>query len=129
MKLGYTIAYVDDVPRTLDFYAAAFGLKTYFLDDSKQYGALDTGNTKLAFCHHDLARAGIPGGYTPITRSGMPAGVEVGLVTPTVAAAYEHAVAAGAVPVAAPLDKPWGQTVAYVRDCNGLLVEICSPME
>jgi lactoylglutathione lyase len=23
---------------------------------------------------------------------------------------------------------PWGQTVAYVRDNNGFLVELCTPM-
>jgi lactoylglutathione lyase len=129
MKLGYTIAYVDDVPRTLDFYAAAFGLDTYFLDDSKMYSALNTGATKLAFCHHSLAKEGVPGGYLPISRDSMPHGIEVGFVTPDVPAAYEHALASGAVSVAAPQDKPWGQTVAYVRDCNGLLVELCTPME
>ncbi|WP_353954881.1 hypothetical protein [uncultured Methylobacterium sp.] len=33
---------------------------------------------------------------------------------------------AGALPVAAPMTKPWGQTVAYVRDGDGVLVELCS---
>lgn len=28
-----------------------------------------------------------------------------------------------------PTKKPWGQVVSYVRDCNGLLVEICSSMD
>jgi hypothetical protein len=27
-----------------------------------------------------------------------------------------------------PKQKPWGQTVGYVHDLNGFLVEICSPM-
>ena len=26
----------------------------------------------------------------------------------------------------APVTKPWGQTVAYVRDGDGVLVELCS---
>ena len=26
------------------------------------------------------------------------------------------------------IPKPWGQRVAYVRDCNGALVELCTPM-
>jgi len=30
--------------------------------------------------------------------------------------------------VSEPETKPWGQTVAYVRDRNGFLVELCSPM-
>jgi hypothetical protein len=31
--------------------------------------------------------------------------------------------------VKAPETKPWGQIVAYVRDNNGCIVEICSPIE
>ena len=30
MQFGYTILYVPDVPATLKFYQAAFGLKTRF---------------------------------------------------------------------------------------------------
>ncbi|MFO0110274.1 MAG: VOC family protein, partial [Alphaproteobacteria bacterium] len=33
-----------------------------------------------------------------------------------------------AAPLKKPEQKPWGQTVAYVRDLNGFLVEICSPV-
>jgi len=50
------------------------------------------------------------------------------LVTDDPAAAYKKAVAAGAVAVKPPVLKPWGQTVAYVRDLNGCLIEICSPV-
>lgn len=34
MQLGYTILYVPDVPATLQFYEAAFGLATRFLHES-----------------------------------------------------------------------------------------------
>jgi len=50
-------------------------------------------------------------------------------VTEDVAGAYARAVAAGAMPLMPPKEKPWGQIVSYVRDCNGFLVEICSPVE
>ena len=46
-------------------------------------------------------------------------------VTP---AAFARAVAAGATPLKEPVTKPWGQTVAYVRDLDGFLVELCSPI-
>jgi lactoylglutathione lyase len=46
----------------------------------------------------------------------------------TVETAFKRAIAAGAIEVARPARKPWGQTVSYVRDPNGLLVEICSPL-
>jgi uncharacterized glyoxalase superfamily protein PhnB len=56
------------------------------------------------------------------------AAVEVALVTPDVQAAYERAVKAGALPARPPKQKPWGQTVAYVRDRDGVLVELCTPI-
>ena len=36
---------------------------------------------------------------------------------------------AGATLVSAPENKPWGQMVAYVRDLDGFLVEICTEVE
>ena len=35
---------------------------------------------------------------------------------------------AGATIESEPVEKPWGQTVAYIRDTNGFLVEICTPV-
>ena len=62
-------------------------------------------------------------------RPGEPAaGVELALVTSDVAASYAVTVAAGAASVSALEEKPWGQTVDYVRDRDGVRVELCSPM-
>ena len=58
----------------------------------------------------------------------MPLGVEIALTTPDVPALFEQAVKAGATAVSEPATKPWGQTVAYLRDNSGFLVEICTPM-
>nr|WP_309659712.1 MULTISPECIES: VOC family protein [unclassified Sphingomonas] len=55
-------------------------------------------------------------------------GFEIALVTDDPQAAYERAVGAGANRVAPPAEKPWGQIVAYVRDIDGCLIEICSPV-
>jgi lactoylglutathione lyase len=128
MRYGYTIVYVADVAATLEFYERAFGLARRSLHESGQYGELETGATTLAFSRHDLAGGLFPGGYAPLRADGPPAGVELGLVTEDVAGAYERAVAAGATPLQAPAQKPWGQIVGYVRDLNGALVELCSPM-
>lgn len=46
----------------------------------------------------------------------------------TVAAAHAQALKAGAIELAAPAAKPWGQVVSYVRCPDGSLVELCSPM-
>jgi lactoylglutathione lyase len=57
-----------------------------------------------------------------------PLSFEVALTTADVPALYARAVKAGAMPVSEPATKPWGQTVAYVRDKDGHLVELCTPM-
>jgi uncharacterized glyoxalase superfamily protein PhnB len=40
----------------------------------------------------------------------------------------QQSIEAGAILVAPPKQKPWGQTVAYVRDIDGFLIELCTPM-
>jgi lactoylglutathione lyase len=59
---------------------------------------------------------------------GQPAGSEIAFVTDDVMARFKAAIAAGATSFAEPAEKPWGQTVSYVLDLNGYLVEICSPV-
>ncbi len=127
MKLGYTLFYVDDVEKTMNFYSSAFGLEKGFLHESKQYGEMITGETKIGFVHHDTA--GSHGFEYERSRStNKPFAFEIGLITKDVEAAFKKAVKVGAVSMCAPVTKPWGQIVSYVRDCNGFLVEICSPM-
>lgn len=43
-------------------------------------------------------------------------------------AAFEQALSVGAIELAAPAEKPWGQTVAYVPDPFGTLIELASPL-
>ena len=126
MKFGYAILYVKDVEKTVTFYESAFGLKRKFVHESG-YGEMDTGETKLAFASVDLATSnGVS--FVQANPEGPSPAVEVAFVTDDVQAAFAIAVNAGAVLVAAPKQKPWGQTVGYVRDLNGFLVEICSPV-
>ena len=81
----------------------------------------------MAFASVELATSnGVP--FIPANPEGPSPAVEIALVTEDVAGAFAVAVKAGAVPVAEPKQKPWGQTVGYVRDLNGFLIEICSPM-
>ena len=59
-------------------------------------------------------------------------GAQISFVTDTVEdvdSALQRAVGVGASLVLGLTVKPWGQTVAYVRDCNGYIVEICSPVQ
>eukprot|EP01037_Dinobryon_pediforme_P033613 gene33613-39127_t len=124
MKFGYTIIFTDDVERSIAFFEDAFGFKRRFIHESG-YGELETGSTALAFATHDLAKSNLPEGYLTSTAA-QPLGVEIGLVSENVQADYERALACGATSIVAPSQKPWGQTVSYVRCPDGTLVEICS---
>ena len=125
MQFGYTILYVDDVPATLAFYGKAFGLATRYTHDSGSYGELETGATALAFVSNALLRQIGKTPQAPVLD--RPTG-EVALVTDDVAGAVRRAVEAGARLVQDTRDMPWGQTIAYVGDCNGFLVELCTPV-
>jgi catechol 2,3-dioxygenase-like lactoylglutathione lyase family enzyme len=41
-KLSYTILYVQDVTKSIEFYEAAFGFKRKFIAPGNSYGQLDT---------------------------------------------------------------------------------------
>lgn len=130
MKFGYTLLYVTDVESTLDFYKAAFGFerKLFQAHGDQAYGELDTGGTTLGFASHAVAKShGFD--YAETKPDGPPPAFEIAFVTDDVEAAYKQALEAGAKPVAKPEQKPWGQTVSYVKDNNGFLVEVCSPVK
>ena len=128
VKYGYTIIYVASVEKTLKFYQEAFGLAVRFLHDSKEYGELQTGETILAFASFAMGEKNLDGEYLKTSLNEKPFGVELAFVAEDVDAAFKKAVTAGANPVKEPTRKPWGQVVAYARDKDGTLIELCSPI-
>lgn len=131
MKLGYVIVYVEDVVKALDFYQQAFGfeLRMKFEENGiVDYGELETGGSILGFASHQLGTSNLKGNYQKITPERQPFGIELAFVSEDVEAAFVRAVAAGCTVLAEPSQKPWGQTVAYVRAVEGCLIELCSPM-
>jgi lactoylglutathione lyase len=129
VRFGYAILYVEDVARSLGFYERALGLERRFLHESGDYGELETGATALAFATHALAASNLPGVYEGTSPNGGRPRFEICFVTDDVEAAYSQAVATGAEAVVEPQTKPWGQDVAYVRDPDGNLIELASPVE
>ena len=129
-SLGYVILYVKDVSATLVFYEKAFSLtRRFFHDDNgKAYGELETGAARLAFASVALAQEHLNQEVVTAAANKPPLGFEVALLSTNVPELFARAIKAGAAPVSEPATKPWGQTVAYVRDLNGFLVEICTPM-
>lgn len=124
MRLAWVIRYVPDVVAAADFYGRAFGLTTRFAA-GEDFIAMETGATVLAFC-----REGFVGGmgldFVPTRPEGRPPAEEIAFEVEDVPAAHRQALAAGGVEVMAPVEKPWGQVVAYLRDPNGALVELCT---
>ena len=129
-SLGYVILYVKDVSASLAFYEKAFGLARRFFheDNGKAYGELETGAARLAFASLALANEHLKQEVTAASPNKPPLGFEIALLTANVPELFAQAVQAGAAPVSEPATKPWGQTVAYLRDHNGFLVELCTPM-
>lgn len=111
MQFKYTIIYVNDVVKTVDFYQKAFLLQLKFLHESNQYAEMQTGNTTLAFASESLSKSnGL--NFRPNRLNQVTSGFEI-------------AINAGCQEVSYPQKKPWEQMVAYVTDLNGILVEIC----
>ena len=135
MKFGYTILYVQNVRLTLEFYEKAFGIPIRFVVPTNDYGELNLqGGTTLAFAAENFVEKSLGPNRFRLNRNddACAAGVEISLVTEKgekIQEVFKRVVEAGAAVAAEPAQKPWGQMVAYIRDCNGFLVEICTPLD
>ena len=104
-------------------------MQSRLLTPENDYGELETGNTTLAFVSLDLAKTNLDkaGGYiTPSETHPCPASIT--LVTTDVEAALAQATKAGGQLYVEPLEKPWGQTVAYLLGPSNLLIEVATPV-
>ncbi len=123
-KFSHTIIYVENVQETLSFFEKAFGLSQRFLDDSGLYGELETGQTSLAFA----ARSFIKENLGDVYAQEKPAGFEVCLIQEDIMSLLEQAISAGATLISPPTKMPWGQTIAYVKTPQDILVEFGTPL-
>lgn len=124
--LGYVILYVESLDRAVSFYRDVLGFELKLRQGP--YGELATGATTLALSERAFIREHIFGGVDlPPAGQGCS---EIGVLVPEeeVDGLFRRAVQAGAQAVVEPIEQPWGQRVSYVRDLDGHLVEICSPV-
>lgn len=126
-SLGWTVVYVDDPDRSVAWWSEVFGLPVRLQVPGGSYAELDTGATTLAFASHELAAGHLPEGYAR-SDAPVPLGMEVALVTDDPGALVARAVAAGATLVAEVAPQPQGQDVGWVRDPQGVLIEVCTPV-
>lgn len=128
VNYAYTILYVESVEDSMQFYQAAFGFLEKFLTPEKDYGELISGDTTIAFARHDLASSNFKEKYQKVNSEEL-FGIELGFTTTSIETDFKQALTAGATLVEAVVEKPWGQKVGYVKDMNGFLIEICTPMK
>lgn len=128
IKFAYTILYVEDVTKTIEFYENAFGFQRKFISPENDYGELITGATTLSFASHKLGELNFKNGFEKTLPTNKPFGVEIAFTSDDCESDYEKAIQVGATAYEPLKEKPWGQKVGYLRDINGFLIEICSPM-
>ncbi|MEO0338261.1 MAG: VOC family protein [Bacteroidota bacterium] len=128
MKFAYTILYVEDVEKTMQFYGDAFGFQKKFSTPEGDYGELISGETTIAFASKTLAQSNLDAELLFSKSSKQPFGIELAFTTENIEEDYAKAIEAGAIELAPIVTKPWGQKVAYVQDINGFLIEICTPI-
>lgn len=128
VKLGYTILYVNDVSKSIEFYELSFGFERKFITPENDYGELLTGETTISFVSKDLANSNLKNGFIESSQLEKPFGIELALVTDNVQEVIGKALTHGAIETEPPIQKPWGQTVGYIRDIDGFLLEICTPI-
>lgn len=128
MQLGYVLFYVANPIKTAEFWNEAFGCAIKFTHESGQYVELATGATTLGFVSDDLMSSQAVK-YRPNRASEGSPGAAVSFVTTSPESKFTKAAGCGATTVKALETKPWGQVSGLVSDINGILVEICSPIE
>ena len=104
-------------------------MKRKFIVPGNSYGELATGATTLSFASIEQASSNLKDGFTESSPKNKPCAFEIAFTTEDVDEVFNQAIKEGAISEASPKVKPHGQTVAYVRDPDGFLVEICTPIE
>lgn len=114
----YVILVVEDLDRASAFWAETLGLPVDHR--SGPYVQFATGATRFGL-YERAAMEETLGGLRGER-------FEVGFKVDDCDGAFAELTAAGAEPVAAPTDRPWGQRTAYVRDPDGHLVELAQDL-
>ncbi|GAA5021921.1 lactoylglutathione lyase [Marivirga lumbricoides] len=128
IQYAYTILYVKDVPGTIEFYKKAFGFEEKFLTPENDYGEIISGHTTIAFANLELGNSNLKKGFAESNLSEKPFGIELAFTTSEVEKVMDSAIANGAICLEETVTKPWGQKVGYLRDVNGFIIEICTPI-
>lgn len=125
ISMRYVILYVEDFERSLRFYRDILGLPVRAQHGT--YVEFDTGYTILAFNTRQGGREAT--GLTIPDAPSHSQTLELGLVVDEVSTIIKSFRQQGVTILKEPSLKPWGQTVAYIEDPDGHLIEICSSLD
>ena len=136
MQFRWAIVYVRDVEASVRFYERAFGLGLRFAAEGGEYAELETGATALGLASNTMAAQNFAQPVRENDAGQAPAAFEIGFEVEDVAAAYAHAVEAGATPLAEPVQRarpgrPSARAEADGRlraRPDGIIVELGSPV-
>jgi lactoylglutathione lyase len=108
VKFGYTILYVVDVSKSIEFYENAFGFQRKFITPENDYAELLTGETTTSFVSLDLASSNLKKSFSLRKQEDKPLGIELALVTDNVQEIIDKALGLGAIVVESPIQKTLG---------------------
>ncbi|WP_080780180.1 VOC family protein [Chryseobacterium phocaeense] len=129
IKFKYVILYIEDVEQSMNFYHNTFDMPIKFITPDKDYGELITGETTISFASLSLAGSNLKEGFLYSKSMEKPFGIELGFTTDDVESLLEKALENGATLYEEVAVKPWGQKVAYIKDPDNYLVEICTEIQ
>jgi catechol 2,3-dioxygenase-like lactoylglutathione lyase family enzyme len=121
----YVVLLVDDLERALRFYTEVLGLKLGHR--SGDYVQFATGRTRLALYTRSAMTKTLSMSLEPPAVNAPE--FELGFKVADIDAAFAELVARGALPVAVPTDRFWGQRTGYVRDPDGHLIELAQDLD
>lgn len=124
LKMRYVILYVGDQEKSKRFYKDILGLPVR--GEHGTYIEFETGSTILAINTRESVKE-ITG--LPIPEKNSSQTFELGFVVDDVKGTIEFLRKQDVQILVEPIEKPWGQVVAYVADPDGHYIEICSSLD
>ncbi|KGR73657.1 VOC family protein [Ureibacillus manganicus] len=124
LKLRYVILYVSNHEKSKHFYNEILGLP--IRGEHGTYIEFETGSTILSINTRESVKE-ITG--LNIAESKTSQTFELGFVVEDVKETIENLRKQDVQILVEPIEKPWGQVVAYVADPDGHYIEICSSLD